>query len=108
MQVSIDSKLDIIFHDADKKENDVGDFLKKYKTAIDKYSIIAFTKVQDIGVKNSIEKDLKDADYVILDEKMIPDTEVGLDGRSAVMLYYLENKTPVTVPTPKKKEVVNA
>ena len=104
----IDSKLDIIFHDADKKGSDVGDFLKKYKTVIDKYSIIAFTKVQDVGVKNSIEKELKDADYVVLEEKLIPDTAVGLDGKSAVMLYYLENKTAVTVPTPKKKEVVNA
>lgn len=101
----IDKKIDVIFHDADKKENNINDFLKKYKTVIDKYFIIAFTKVQDIGIKNKIENDLKELNYTILVEKLIPDTDVGLDGRSTVGLYYVENKTPVTIPSSKK--VVN-
>ena len=101
----IDTKIDVVFHDADKKGEDIEIFLKKYKSVLDKYCILAFTKMQDIGIKGKIENNLKDNNYNIIESRMIPDTGVGLDGRSGVGLYYIENKKIISTPTPKKVPV---
>ena len=88
----IDKKIDIVFHDGDKKDKDIENFIEKYKSVLDKYCIIAFTKMQDIGIKGKIEDSLKSNNFTIITSKVIPDTGVGLDGRSTVGLYYVENK----------------
>jgi len=96
----IDKKIDVVFHDADKKDKDIENFIVKYKEVLDKYSILAFTKIQDVGVQDKIRKALKDNNFITIADHVIPDTDVGLDGRSAVGLYYVENK-----PVPQKAKV---
>ena len=64
----------------------------KYKEVLDKYCILAFTKLQDVGIQGKIENALKANNFTIIAEQVIPDTDMGLDGRSAVGLYYVENK----------------
>ena len=88
----IDKKIDVVFHDADKKDKDIESFITKYKEVLDKYCILAFTKIQDVGIQGKIENSLKANNFNIIAEHVIPDTDVGLDGRSAVGLYYVENK----------------
>ena len=61
--------------------------------------------MQDIGIKGKIENNLKDNNYNIIESRLIPDTGVGLDGRSGVGLYYIENKKIISTPTPKKVPV---
>tara|TARA_B100000524_G_scaffold337321_1_gene227902 strand:- start:599 stop:1018 length:420 start_codon:yes stop_codon:yes gene_type:complete len=88
----IDKKIDVVFHDADKKDKDIESFITKYKEVLDKYCILAFTKLQDVGIQGKIENALKANNFNIIAEHVIPDTDMGLDGRSAVGLYYVENK----------------
>jgi len=88
----IDKKIDVVFHDADKKDKDIENFIVKYKEVLDKYCVLAFTKLQDVGVQGKIENALKSNGFTIIAEQLIPDTDMGLDGRSAVGLYYVENK----------------
>lgn len=88
----LDKKFDIVFHDADKKDNWAEKFLVKFKPVLDKYCILAFTKAQDVGAKGKIENALKNNGYFIIEKLLIPDTDIGLDGRSAVLLYYVENR----------------
>ena len=88
----IDKKIDVVFHDADKKDKDIENFITKYKEVLDKYCILAFTKLQDVGIQGKIENALKANNFNIIAEHIIPDTDIGLDGRSAVGLYYVENK----------------
>ena len=88
----IDKKIDVVFHDADKKDKDIENFIVKYKEVLDKYCVLAFTKLQDVGIQGKIENALKSNGFTIIAEQLIPDTDMGLDGRSAVGLYYVENK----------------
>lgn len=99
----IDKKIDIVFHDANKKGKWADDFLSQYKDTLDKFCLIAVTKFQDVGTRGSFENALKDNNFSIIAFQPIPDTGAGLDGRSGVGIYYLENKTTPVAAAPKVK-----
>jgi len=91
----ISKKIDVVFYDAGKVSKNVDELLQKYKPVLDKHFIIAFTDFSDVGIKNTVENSIKNNNYVVHLYKLYPDTGPSITGRTAIGMYYLENKITV-------------
>jgi len=92
----ISKKIDVAFYDAGGKfEDTISKFMEKYKTVFDKFFIIAFTGFSGVGIKSQVEKAFTSNNYEIHSYNLFPDTGPSITGRTAIGVYYLENKVIV-------------